>query len=313
MLMDILATFVGFIAIILLLSLIVTGLTQLSTATLRLRVRNLRRALTVLINDLRGGGLTKKGVRSAVEDTITAANFGTLQAPNDMIAGLGLVRVSWIASEDLIDCLKTAGVNVTPADAQKTLTAFRRLEVYMEKRFTLFTRFITFGVALFVAVWFQISSPELLRSLWSDAELRSRYEAVADELLKESPTRFQAGSANVSTDAELEAAAKAGTDVRLDAQKRLATLDIAPWQAGWAYYKGDGVLKLQWHRIGGVLITALLLTFGAPFWYERLKDVARLREAVSGGPAAPRTITSTTGAAAAASPHPGGPARPATP
>ena len=38
---------------------------------------------------------------------------------------------------------------------------------------------------------------------------------------------------------------------------------------------------------GAVLITALLLTFGAPFWFERLQDVAKLRDALS--PPKPKT------------------------
>jgi hypothetical protein len=36
-------------------------------------------------------------------------------------------------------------------------------------------------------------------------------------------------------------------------------------------------------RIIGVLITAILLSCGAPFWFEQLKNVASLRDALSKG------------------------------
>src|SRR5688500_3570085 len=119
MLLDVIGTVFAFVTVILLLSLVVTGSTQLVTASLRLRVRNLRRALSILINDQLGGGLTKKQVRMHVDNTITAANFGTLTAPKDMIAGLGLIRLSRIPAETLVRCLKIAGIPVKDATAEE--------------------------------------------------------------------------------------------------------------------------------------------------------------------------------------------------
>lgn len=344
MLMDILATALAFIAVILLLSLVVTGLTQFVTASLRLRVLNLRRALGILINDLGDGGRTKRDLKPDVSRVIDAASFGTTEAPKDMIAGLGLIRVSWIKSEDLIFCLKAAGIDVVAkAKAEQALQQFKLLEAYMEKRFALFARYISFTLAFVVAIVFQVSSPYLLHQLWTDADLRARYVAVAESLNDESKTEalrkvtgvvdLQAlsvealaeiapnypdeaaafeefsGKNRNPTDARDELAAvlahspqkqaildafedalqkrltdaqQRGTLAAEEATARLATLDITPWKGGAAFYRGRGALGFDWGRLSGVLLTALLLTFGAPFWYARLRDVVRLRDTVSG-------------------------------
>lgn len=54
---------------------------------------------------------------------------------------------------------------------------------------------------------------------------------------------------------------------------RLASYDITPWAHGWAYFTRAEALI-------GVLITAMFLTFGAPFWYERLRELIQLRDAL---------------------------------
>lgn len=344
MLTDLIATALAFIVVILLLSLVVTGITQLITATFRMRVRNLRRALTILINDLKNGGNTRKDVRPLVDKTIDAANFGTLNAPTDMKAGLGLIRLTWIKNEDLVRSLKIAGVPMTAENAKKAERNYQLLEAYMEKRFALFARYITFVTALFVAILFQVSSTDLIRQLWTDADLRAKYVATADRLVGEEGDKYREAVAKSTVDMQtiaLEAldeiskkyeeeagafeefSGKAGNEVdareelsdilkdspkrdeilaeyekaldrRLseaqqrgtvlteDATAELAALDITPWRNGWDFYAGSGCLGLHWSRVLGVLLTALFLTFGAPFWFERLKDVARLRDAVSG-------------------------------
>ncbi len=72
---------------------------------------------------------------------------------------------------------------------------------------------------------------------------------------------------------------QAAVDALLSATGELATLDIEPWAHGSDFYVTGG--RIQWANVFGVLLTALLLTFGAPFWFERLQDVAKLRDALS--------------------------------
>jgi hypothetical protein len=60
------------------------------------------------------------------------------------------------------------------------------------------------------------------------------------------------------------------------------SLDIAGigfWREGTAFYYSDTGFNVQ--NIFGVLMTAILLSFGAPFWFEQLKNVANLRNVLS--------------------------------
>ena len=62
-----------------------------------------------------------------------------------------------------------------------------------------------------------------------------------------------------------------------DAVNKLSTFGISWWQYGTAYYyaRNGG---LNFSIVIGVLITAILLTFGAPFWFEQLRNLAALRD-----------------------------------
>jgi hypothetical protein len=98
-----------------------------------------------------------------------------------------------------------------------------------------------------------------------------------------------------------EIAVSDARSVEADALGRLAAYDIGFWSRGWAFYYrqprrdvtgGDpseqrsAVLAVQagpdWQNIIGVLITAILLSLGAPFWFDRLRDIVGLRDRLKG-------------------------------
>jgi hypothetical protein len=60
------------------------------------------------------------------------------------------------------------------------------------------------------------------------------------------------------------------------------SLDVAGigfWKEGTAFYYSPTGLNTT--NLVGVLMTAILLSFGAPFWFDRLKEVATLRSALN--------------------------------
>ena len=57
---------------------------------------------------------------------------------------------------------------------------------------------------------------------------------------------------------------------------RLAKFDVKPWKHGWAFYQNSS-------NLFGILITAILLSFGAPFWFEWLGRLLKLRDVLSPG------------------------------
>ena len=49
----------------------------------------------------------------------------------------------------------------------------------------------------------------------------------------------------------------------------LALLNIDPWQGGWGFYA-------DWRNALGVFITTILISLGAPFWYDLLRTSVNL-------------------------------------
>jgi hypothetical protein len=55
---------------------------------------------------------------------------------------------------------------------------------------------------------------------------------------------------------------------------RLAMLDITPWRAGGQFYR-------EFSNIVGVLMTTILISFGAPFWFNKLRQLVNLGDALA--------------------------------
>jgi len=119
-------------------------------------------------------------------------------------------------------------------------------------RFTLTTRQITLVNALIVAVAVQLDSVSLMNRLATDDALRSSLvqKAYGQEKL-----------------------------VAMDPQQisRLAEHDLFPLASNLHEWAG------QWQpaKLPGVAISILLLSLGAPFWFEALKNMLKLRSLIA--------------------------------
>ncbi|MEJ2653033.1 MAG: hypothetical protein P8173_14905 [Gammaproteobacteria bacterium] len=60
------------------------------------------------------------------------------------------------------------------------------------------------------------------------------------------------------------------------AGQSLAKLNIDPWRKGWGFYVHAG--QLRWSNCTGVFMTLILLSFGAPFWFNLLRYLMNLRD-----------------------------------
>ncbi len=60
-----------------------------------------------------------------------------------------------------------------------------------------------------------------------------------------------------------------------DALSQLALIDIHVL-SDLSYYVGTQDGRLRWQNIIGTFITAIMLTFGAPFWYEKLRAIGAI-------------------------------------
>lgn len=107
-------------------------------------------------------------------------------------------------------------------------------------------------------------------------------EAAAEDLaefLEQSPDRESLVEEYKSLlTEELEERREVAVAEAREATSQLAAIDITPWRYGGRFYWDRG-LKLA--NLLGVLVTAILLTLGAPFWFNTLKQAVALRDLLS--------------------------------
>jgi hypothetical protein len=328
---DVLGAAIGFVTVMLLLSLIVTALVQATQSVLRLRARNLLFGLTAILQQE-----GEKSRQDAKDGARTILNQAVLRGNVDPTTNLGKSlgpQVSWLKPEQLKEILAQCPLNLKPDVTKKIEERFGKIQEAMRKRFLRNMRVWTIVWALPVAFYFQVSAPLLLSDFLNNPELRAQalqmapdiqtraqatlgaqvtYQQLSAKALEElakkhpdlRPTLEEASGAGRNKDsiigelalvlddrpqkaallAEYEGLLDAHYRAQLDAareaigayREQLGQLGIEPWGGTWAFYVKDSVP--QWGNWIGVLMTMILLSFGAPFWFNALRYFMNLRD-----------------------------------
>lgn len=341
MLFDMIGALIGFAAVMLLMSLLVTALVQATQHVFHLRERNLRWGLARLLEPVAARSLTEIGEKKPpgkvlVEHVLGGANPLHVAGGSRLAKLLGQTT-TWIEAGEFRAALgafgETSGAGKVPKDlVDETCSRFERLEPRLSAKFACQIRWVTIVWAAVLACVFQLSTPELLSRLSTDAEVRARYVEMGESLVSSAEARVARSSrdGDVSEQAldalaeahpdlseRLEEASGIGDDrssvldeLRLVLQEvengeeivaeydlllerlskecleqalqdartagaQLAMLDLRLWPGGWGFYLGGAKAIDNWC---GVLITVMLLSFGAPFWFYVLKNLVGLRD-----------------------------------
>lgn len=136
------------------------------------------------------------------------------------------------------------------------------------ERFTAHTRYVTFFAGLAVALALQLDTASLVSRLSTDNDLRTSLLSIAEKQ-NAAPA---AGDANVPVHL---------TDTDRQNLKDLVVNNVigipqstSDWLARW---NRDNCLT----KGLGIILTALLLSLGAPFWYGTLQNLIRLRSVLA--------------------------------
>ena len=310
---------IGLSVIMLALSMAVTMMTQFTTTVLNSRGRHLKRGLTDLLTQLdpalRGriagdvahavltnplisntrGGLgsvvhreefTKLLIQLASSDSslgadakgalLSAMRSNGIQDPD---ATLKAVRAAALqieaASPQLASDVRQTVALLQEAKSDlvgKVHTWFEQTIDRVAQRFTAETRALTFVGAAFVAVALQVDTVGLVNRLSADDLLREAFvnsaTAATQKLDPDAPRSID------------------GQYLAFLADKGLITVATSPsdWKARWG-----GI------NMVGVLVTCLMLSLGAPFWYSALGRLLQLRSALAFKDDAQRTLRQTSG------------------
>ncbi len=182
------------------------------------------------------------------------------------------------------------------------------------QRFTASTRALTFVGAFIVAFALQVDTPAIVNRLAADDALRAQFVREAQELYErerterdaadaerakaaaavtlvspadpagQQPDAIRASAAQAPADADQDDAAAAPASPPPTAEQEMARkyttlfsttgLITLPTSAAW----GTGY---TFNAIFGMLLTALLLSLGAPFWYSALGRLLQLRSVLA--------------------------------
>ena len=288
-------TLIGFVTVLLLLSLAVTMLTQIVANFLRLRSRHLRDGVLDVFRQL-GWGFVGDGAEILAHRVVRSKDAITRE---DLIETL-LVLAEKSPQHPVYAELKEKIAALAPSvDPQSLLAHVRRtaLELSVERpdlaaavvRATALARSPLAGLAsevfgVFdstmdrVSVKFTAQSRKLVAIMGIAVALALPLDTfdLLKRLARSDSAREQA-VALAQTFAENHSSADpTPQDVRLAAAKlQAAEIIVVPsskaeWLARWQ--------QVNW---AGVAISALLLTLGGPFWFTVLKDLLRLRSAAA--------------------------------
>lgn len=337
---------IGISLVMLIVSMVVTILTQFITTAINSHGRNLKKGLEDLIAHL-DPALREKAVSAlVVEAVLTHPLIGT--KPILPFSGLKmrlgsiihrdeLTRIllelaspdAWVkigndAERALQQALKNSGID----DVDATLDNIRNAAMALEQsnpelassvradmailqqakskfvgringwfdqtidrvsqRFTMSARAITFGCALVIAFAIQLDTVGLINALWTNDAARQQLASEANAAME----KLNPGAPSSDSLKQLQ-------EIRDLAMRGLINL---PWQTQAATSQlGSGAWSQWLNRLTpdkflGILLSAFLLSLGAPFWYNSLGTLLKMRPEIAGKDDAQRRARQSQGA-----------------
>lgn len=190
-----------------------------------------------------------------------------------------------------------SAVNNTTADIQAVRDAIAQwFDDEMERVQGVYKRWqqvIALVVGLVLAVILNADALTVGKVLWQDHNLSAQLSGVASTLLASDPAKTLVDGAckpaGDPSSAPTEDCKKAVHTLAASVGGNLTAISasVAPLPIGWKAWDEvtawlDGLAHFSgtaWSRFFGLLLTALALSLGAPFWFNTLGKVANLRSA----------------------------------
>jgi len=166
------------------------------------------------------------------------------------------LQLTRIDKQELIDMVQD--VQEMGSEAKEKLKAkinkdFSALEEVMIQRFKQWMHQISIGVAFVICFVFQLNCFDLLSKLNNDSVYRAQLVQLSTQL------KSQEGQ-------EIE-----------PIQTHLSALNFNITPDQWHGYYGQAKVSSLFNWIG-IIFSSILISLGAPFWFNRLKDMASLRD-----------------------------------
>lgn len=259
MLMDVLGILIGFTAVMLLFSLLITALVQGAQAALNLRFKNLKTVLTQFFQNM--DFVEHKVIQTILEhfDKRFPSTLYATALPLDVPGNK--LKLTNIGRQDLISLISnTKDVSIEEKEQlkQKILDHFETLEVIMSQRFKQWMHQLSIILAFLICFVFQLNCFSLLNQLNHDSAFRQQANTLSQQL-------------NLEPSSE-------SLDIQIQPQLSALMFEITPEQ--WPEYYFSLNIATIGHWLG-IIFSSILISLGAPFWFNRLRDMASLRDNLS--------------------------------
>jgi hypothetical protein len=144
-----------------------------------------------------------------------------------------------------------------------------------------YTQRALIGIGLLLAIALNVSSVRVARTLWLDRDARQAMVNAAGDYAKNNPT---ASTATTADAAKLKAQLQ--SDVNTFNEVTTSTLLPLGWKRSWHSYENyfetapkDATFSAL-TVLAGWFVTALAISFGAPFWFDTLNRFMVVRSTV---------------------------------
>ena len=334
-------TLIGFVVVMLAVSLIITIITQIISSLLALRGSNLRWGIKTLLQHASTAFEQDKDAKQAAQDVLNhrLVSDSTFSKADSWFKRWRLA--SAIRKDELIDILERIAKDKDPDWADSLPEAkpviakwFDSTMDRVSQRFAMSMRYWTVGCAVLLAFVLHLDTPAVIKKLSTDQALRAKLVASADAMTRQTENILGAGGTNVLATAlnqfkkQEPEAAKILTnppplltpetmnlwlrtqlrdhpqrDKFMAAHQELVSSNVlarAPELLGAAGVLNDELRRagyallpnyklMNWNdyrptsaAFWGMVISAALLSLGAPFWYNSLKSLMNLRPVLAG-------------------------------
>ncbi len=261
MLMDILGIMIGFASIMLLFSLLVSALVHGAQATLNLRLRNMKDIIGAFFKHTdQVDDEIYKLLNEKLQQRTPNQVYSTVLPVNLLGNRLELTRVSKQELIDMVYSIADMGHEAKEKLKAKIEKDFSTLEEVMIQRFKQWMHQISIGMAFVICFAFQLNCFDLLNKLNNDSAYRQ--QAIQAGQLK---TLDSKQPENESSD-------------QIQGQLSALSFNITPDK--WPEYYAKAQISSLTNWIG-IIFSTILISLGAPFWFNRLKDMASLRDKLS--------------------------------
>ncbi|HSQ20638.1 MAG TPA: hypothetical protein VLR92_09710 [Blastocatellia bacterium] len=124
-------------------------------------------------------------------------------------------------------------------------------------------KWISLGMGFVVAFAINADTITVGKSLWSDSSLRAQMIQTVQAV-----SGGGSGSPPVSANEQVD-----------DIVKRISSVDkqLRPMPIGWDFTSPDWIVRFWGLKLAGLMMTAVALMLGAPFWFDLLSKFMKMR------------------------------------